>query len=118
MVMISTLFLIRNNSFMSIFWAIVSLIPSILIVGLVGLFLKVVFFGRLKYKLVIEEVNKKFTLPKLLIIIVIMLGITTGFTLSLLVGYWLTLVLEGFSLVILLITFNLMFPKKKEIRRV
>ncbi|NPE09382.1 MAG: hypothetical protein GNW80_13935, partial [Asgard group archaeon] len=103
MVLVAILLQIKKPFFMDILLMTVVLLPVIFIVGIIGLFLKIFLFGKFKYKYVIEEVNTKNKELKIISILVIMFVLTAGFILSLIVGYWLTLVLEGICLILLFI---------------
>lgn len=113
MVLVAILLQIKKPFFMDILLMTVVLLPVIFIVGIIGLFLKIFLFGKFKYKYVIEEVNTKNKELKIISILVIMFVLTAGFILSLIVGYWLTLVLEGICLILLFIIYNVMFPRKQ-----
>ena len=113
MVLVAILLQIKKPLFMEILLMTVVQLPAIFIVGMIGLFLKIFLFGKFKYKYVIEEVNTKNKELKIISILVIMFVLTAGFILSLIVGYWLTLVLEGICLILLFIIYNVMFPRKQ-----
>ena len=113
MVLVAILLQLKKPLFLDILLMTVALLPVIFIVGIIGLFLKIFLFGKFKYKYVIEEVNTKYKELKIISILVIMFVLTAGFILSLIVGYWLTLVLEGVFLILLFIIYNVMFPRKQ-----
>ncbi|MGC9779544.1 MAG: hypothetical protein HZR80_09915 [Candidatus Heimdallarchaeota archaeon] len=113
MVLIAVILQIKKAIFMDILLMTVVQLPAILIVGIIGLFLKIFLFGKFKYKYVIEEVNTKNKELKIISILIIMFVFTAGFIFSLIVGYWLTLVLEGICLILLFFIYNVMFPRKQ-----
>lgn len=113
MVLLAILLQFRKESFMDILVMTSVQLPAIFIVAIVGLFLKILFFGKFKYKYVIEEVNIKMKTIKLIGILLIMFALGAGLILSLIVGLWLTLVLEGVCLLLILVVYNVMFPKKQ-----
>jgi len=112
MVLVAILLQLKKAFFMDVLLMTVVQLPAIFIIGISGLFLKILMFGKFKYKYVIEEVKTKNKEIKIVSILVIMLILAVGFVFSVMVGYWLTLVLEGIGLILLLIIFNVMFPKK------
>ena len=87
-------------------------LPAIFIIGMIGLLLKIRLFGKFKNKYVIEEVKTDYKIIKYLSVLVVMFVLALGFLSSVMVGYWLTLTLEGIFLILLLISYNVMFPKK------
>jgi len=114
MVLIAVLINYNREFFMNLLLMTLVLLPSIFIIAIIGLFLKIRFFGKFKYKYVIEEVNTNYKEWKIILILLILFILTAGFIFTLIVGYWLTLVIEGISLVLLLITYLVMFPKKRK----
>ncbi|NHJ49940.1 MAG: hypothetical protein FK733_19265 [Asgard group archaeon] len=112
MVLIAVLLQIKKDIVMDIFLMTIIQLPAIFIVGMIGLFLKIFFFGKFKHKYVIEEVNVNNKTIKIVSILVIMLLLSMVFIFSLTVGYWLTLVYESAFLIILFVIYNVMFPRK------
>lgn len=113
MVLAAILLQYRKESFIDILTMTLVQLPAIFIVAIVGLFLKILFFGKFKYKYVIEEVNTNNKTIKIIGILLIMFVLGAVFISSLIVGFWLTLVLEGVCLILLLVTFYVIFPKKQ-----
>jgi hypothetical protein len=113
MVLLSLPILINKETFLTIVKMITTLLPAVLIITLAGFFFKLYLFGKLKYKFVLEEVNKELMVLKYLGIILLMFGIGAGFLFSLAIGYWFTLVIEGICLISLFLIFNLMFSKNR-----
>ncbi|NHJ87836.1 MAG: hypothetical protein FK734_20405 [Asgard group archaeon] len=112
MMIIAIIIQIKKATFIDILIMTSVQLPAILIVALVGLLLKILLFGKFKYKYAIEEVRTNLKAIKLIGILLTMFIIGAGFIASLLVGYWLTLILEGICFLALLLTYNFMFPKK------
>ena len=112
MVLFAILLQLKKAFFMDVLIMTVVQLPAIFIIGMSGLFLKILMFGKFKYKYVIEEVKTKYKEIKIVSILVIMLALAVGFIFTMMVGWWLALVLEGICLILLLIIFNVMFPKK------
>ncbi|HUT79769.1 MAG TPA: hypothetical protein VMZ29_01095 [Candidatus Bathyarchaeia archaeon] len=112
MVLVAVIIQIKKPIFIDILIFIAVLFPAIFIIGMIGLLLKVIFFGKMRYKYVIDEVNTKNRELKYIGILVIMFLFAGGIIASLMVEYWVTLIIEGVFLILLLIAFNLMFPKK------
>ncbi len=114
MVIIAVLFQIKKPIFFDILILIAVLLPAIFITAMIALFIKIALFGKMRYKYTIEEVNTKYKELKLILILLIMFIIAGGFAASLIIGYWLTLVLEGICLVFLLISYFTMFKVNKQ----
>jgi hypothetical protein len=114
MVMVAVLIQWKQALFMDILLMTVVQLPAIFIIGMIGLLLKIRLFGKFKYKYVIEEVKTDYKIIKYLSVLVVMFVLTLGFLFSLIVGYWLTLTLEGIFLILILISYYLMFPKKSD----
>ena len=114
MVLIAVMTNYNNPLFMDLLYYTLVLLPSIFILSITGLFLKIRFFGKFRHKYVIEEVNTSNKEWKIILILVLLFLLTAGFISTLLVGYWLTLTVEGISLILLLIIYLIMFPKKRE----
>ncbi|MBK5114602.1 MAG: hypothetical protein KGD59_02025 [Candidatus Heimdallarchaeota archaeon] len=114
MVLVAILLQFKQAHFMDVLLMTVVQLPAIFIIGMSGLFLKILMFGKFKYKYVIEEVKTKYKEIKIISILVIMLALAAGFIFTMMVGWWLALVLEGICLILLLIIFNVMFPKNSD----
>jgi len=114
MVLIAVLINFNKEFFMDLLYTTLVLLPSIFIIAITGFFLKIALFGKFKYKYVIEEVNTNYKELKIILILVILFILTAGFIFTLIVGYWLTLVIEGIYLILLLVVFYVMFPKKRK----
>ena len=87
-------------------------LPALFLIGIIGLFLKIRLFGKFKHKYVIEEVKTEYKMIKYLGILFVMFVLTAGFIFSLMVGYWLTLSLVSVLLIIVILAYVVMFPKK------
>ncbi len=113
MILIAVLIQWNNLIFIDILLTTIIQLPALFIVGMFGLLLKIRFFGKFKHKYVIEEVNTEYKTIKYLSILLVMFVLTAGYIFTLMVGYWLTLVLEGIFLILLFIIYFVMFPKKQ-----
>ena len=83
------------------------------IIAVAGMFFKILLFGKLKYKYVLEEVRTKNRIVKYVTVFIFIAALAIGFILSSLVGLWLLGVLEIVSVIILVVVFNMMFPRNK-----
>ncbi len=113
MVLAAVLLQIKKDIFIDTLLMATTLLPAIFIAAMFGLFLKIRLFGKLKHKYVLEEVNIQYKELKIISIILAMFVLTSGFIFALLVGYWLTLMLEGICLILLLVTYFVMFKEKR-----
>jgi hypothetical protein len=114
MVLIAIILQIKKAIFIDILIMTSVLLPAIFIVGMSGLFLKIILFGKFKYKYVVEEVNTQNKEIKIIGILAYMFVLAAGFISSLFVSYWFTLVLECICLILLFIIYIVMFPRKAE----
>ena len=112
MVIVAVLIQWNKESFIDILLVMVLQLPAIFLIGMIGLFMKIQLFGKFKHKYVIEEVKTEYKTLKYLSVLLVMFLLAAGFIFSMITGYWLTLTLEGTLLILLIIAYFVMFPKK------
>jgi len=112
MVLVAVLSQIKIEIFIDALLKTTALLPSIFIVAMFGLFLKIRLFGKLKHKYVLEEVNIQFKELKIIAIIISMFVIATGLIFALLIGIWLVITLEVILIALLFATYFKMFKEK------
>ncbi|MHA1668302.1 MAG: hypothetical protein ACTSUR_06545 [Candidatus Heimdallarchaeaceae archaeon] len=109
---LSTLFFLHSQYFMKLLIFSIVFLPTIPILGISGLFLKSILFGKMKYKVVLEEIKNKGKLLKYALVFLFIVAILSVLILSTYVGLWLTAVEELALIILLFIVFNFLFPKK------
>ncbi len=106
------LFSIKYPEFWEIFKFGLLYLPVIPIAGVAGLFFKALLFGKLKYKIVLEEIQTSHKIIKYIVgfifvtIIIYGLALIAGFF-----GYWIMIIAEVVSIALLYAAFHYMFPK-------
>ncbi|MFW9925009.1 MAG: hypothetical protein ACFFDW_17175 [Candidatus Thorarchaeota archaeon] len=113
MTILAVILQIKKAAFIDILIMTSVQLPAIFIVAMVGLLVKILLFGKFKHKYVIEEVNTTNKTIKYIGILLLMFILGAGFLSLLLVNWWLPLVVEGVCLLVLMLVYNLLFPKKE-----
>lgn len=110
---IPLLFLINRPNFFRILITTLIILCIPPLTGLAGLFLKIKLFGKLRHKYVLEDVNDDLKVIKWIAIIVFTLFLVGVFIFLSTLNWYSVLIGEGILALLVLLIFNLMFPKKK-----
>jgi len=111
-VLLSLLIQIKSPIFLDTLYLTLAFLPTLPIIGIAGLLLKVRLFGKFRHKYVVEEIKQEYKFGKYLLIILLTAGLMILFICSAIVGYWSLFIMEAISIVYLFLIFNYMFPKK------
>ncbi|WP_457558173.1 hypothetical protein [Candidatus Harpocratesius sp.] len=120
--LLPTIFFIGKPIYGEIISEFIIIIPMGIVFAVFIMELKVFFFGKMKFKFVLDEVHIERKVGKIIIIIII--GLIVAISYMILVGYLLTKTSLGYAAIILVaieivlgigvyLIFNKMFPKKK-----
>jgi len=111
--LLSMLVQIRMSIFLNSLYLNLAFIPVYPILGVSGLLLKITLFGRFRHKFVVEEIKNKYKFWKYFLCIVYLLLVTALFIYAAIIGYWAIFTLEAVFILITILAFNIMFPKKE-----
>lgn len=110
---IPLLFLINQSNFFTILLYTLLILPLPPLTGLAGLFLKIRLFGKLSHKYVLEDVNDNAKVIKWISITAFNLFLVGVFIFLSTLNWYYVLIGEGALALLIMLLFNLMFPKKK-----
>ena len=111
--LLALLIQINMSIFLDSLYLNLSFIPVYPILGVSGLLVKISLFGRFRHKFVVEEIKNKYKFWKYLLCIIYLLLVTALFTYAAVIAYWAIFPLEAVFILLTLIAFNIMFPKKE-----
>ncbi len=102
------------------FWVMFSFgllyLPVIPILGVAGLFFKILIFGKMRYKFVLEEINTRFKITKYILGFVFVAVLAGFYAFMGYLGYVAIIISEVVSIMLLIIAFFVMFPKPRKQR--
>ncbi len=87
-------------------------LPAITIIGLASLFFKAFLFGKMKHKIVLEEIKNKNKFVKHVTVIVFTFLLMAVFVFTSAYGFLSLGIAEVVAAILLYITYNIMFPKQ------
>ena len=88
-------------------------LPVVPILGIAGLFFKVLTFGKMKYKFVLEEIKNRFKISKYILGFIFVAGLAVFFAFMGYIGEIALIISEVVSIILLIAAFYFMFPKPK-----
>ena len=88
-------------------------LPVIPILGIAGIFFKVLTFGKMKHKFVLEEINNRFKISKYILGFIFVAALAIFYAFMGYLGDIAIIVSEVVSIILLLGAFHFMFPKPK-----
>ncbi len=88
-------------------------LPVIPIIGIAGIFFKVLLFGKMRYKFVLEEINNSHRVLKYILGFLFVAGLAYFFVIMGYLGYIALIIPEVVVSILLVVVFYIMFPKPK-----
>ncbi|MBY9001312.1 MAG: hypothetical protein KGD64_10380 [Candidatus Heimdallarchaeota archaeon] len=103
---------IGSSQFITMISFVLAFLPVIPIVGMACLFFKAFLFGKMKHKIVLEEIKNENRIMKFVLVIVLTFVLMTGFIVVSVYGLLALGIAEVVAAILLYIVYNIIFPKK------
>ena len=107
------LFSIGESYFWDMFRFGLLYLPVIPVLGVAGLLFKILIFGKMKHKFVLEEINNRFKISKYILGALFVAALAVFYAFMGYIGEIALIVSEVVSVILLVVAFHYMFPKPK-----
>ena len=110
--LVSMLTKIGSPQFIQMISFVLAFLPAIPIIGIATLFFKAFLFGKMKHKIVLEELKSEHKLMRYILVVIFTFALMITFIVASSYGFLVLGITEVVSAILLYIAFNIMFPAK------